>query len=80
MEAGKAPGTAGRETSGVTSTLEDTQYSVLQRLILLLHGGLSLDQIEDAELRRYVQSTSFLDTSDDRFLGKLRFVADIRNV
>ena len=43
-----------------------------QRLIVLLHGKMSVDEIEDEYLRKFVSSQRVLRTDHPEFLKKIR--------
>ena len=43
-----------------------------QRLIVLLHGKMSVDEIEDEYLRKFVSSQRLLRTDHPEFLKKIR--------
>ena len=47
-------------------------YHHLQRLIILLHGLISRDDIEDRELWNYIVNKNYIDTNDSNFWVKLR--------
>ena len=73
----------GREGVGVTWRELDIagptflRHYLLQRLILLLHGPVNIEAIEDRELRKYIASRSFIETNDDKLWLKLRFLENV---
>ena len=76
VEGGSAPVRTGQNQGdlpqSLTLSISLSWYYHLQRLVILLHGVISKDDIEDRELWNYIVNRNYIDTNDSNFWVKLR--------